>query len=92
MSEAEASDAGPSSVSYHLIQLLRACVVRFVTRLVGYAILHKDVETRQKQRISDIFLRGGAEKAFLSPTYLNPNDLCCVGHRRECLRGSSAYG
>lgn len=67
MSEAEASDAGPSSVSYQLIQLLRACVVRFVTRLVGYAILHKDVETRQKQRINDIFLRGGAEKVFLSP-------------------------
>jgi hypothetical protein len=65
-SEAGAFNERPSRLSYPLLRLLRAYVVRFVTCLVADVILHKDVETRQKRRIREIFETGGAKKVFLS--------------------------
>ena len=57
--ELDGSSDGPSTLSYPLIRLLRACVTRFVTCLMAYAILHKDVETRQKRRIRGLFRADG---------------------------------
>ncbi|KAF8479892.1 hypothetical protein JB92DRAFT_3133407 [Gautieria morchelliformis] len=51
-----------TTISYPLLRLLRACVIQFVTCLVSHVVLHKDVETRQKRRIHDLFLTGGAEE------------------------------
>jgi hypothetical protein len=55
-----------AAISYPLLRLLRACVVQFVACLVSYVVLHKDVETRQKRRIRDISLTGGAEEVDIS--------------------------
>ena len=62
---------GPSALSYPLLRLFHACIIQFVTRLVAYTILHKDVETRQKRRIRGIFQTGGADK--VSNPSLNPS-------------------